>query len=106
MRKLIEDADKDLFVSAASMWEIATKVRLGKLPNARTFTSNLVANVVGEAFEQLDVTLAHANRAGSLLGALKDPFDRMLIAQSLLEALHIISIDRAFDEYGVKRLWS
>ena len=105
MRELVEDAGNDVFMSAASVWEIATKSRLGKLQSAMIFASNLIENIADEGFKPLSVTLSHANRAGSLSGTLKDPFDRMLIAQSLLESFPIMSTDRAFDDYRVKRIW-
>ena len=93
------------FVSAASAWEIATKVRLGKLPGAAAIASDIPGVLGREGFQPLPVTVEQGQRAGALPGPLQDPFDRMLIAQALLEALHLVSIERGFDAYGVARLW-
>jgi PIN domain nuclease of toxin-antitoxin system len=93
------------FVSAASAWEIATKVRIGKLPGAAGIASDIPSVLAREGFQPLAVTLEHGQRAGAMPGPLQDPFDRMLIAQALLEGLHLVSIEHAFDAYGVQRLW-
>jgi PIN domain nuclease of toxin-antitoxin system len=95
-----------VYVSAASAWEIATKLRLGRLPGARAIEGAMAAVVAREGFRELSITLSHAESAGGLPGPLQDPFDRILIAQSLIESLAIISADAAFDRYGVKRLWA
>ena len=58
-----------------------------------------------EGFQPLSATIDHAARAGALPGPLQDPFDRMLITQAMLEKLHLVTIERAFDAYGVLRLW-
>jgi PIN domain nuclease of toxin-antitoxin system len=93
------------FVSAASAWEIATKVRIGKLRGAAGIASDIPSVLAREGFQPLAVTLEHGQRAGAMPGPLQDPFDRMLIAQALLEGLHLVSIEHAFDAYGVQRLW-
>jgi len=94
-----------VFVSAASAWEIATKVRIGKLPGAAAIAPDIPGVIAREGFQPLAVTVEHGQRAGALAGPLRDPFDRMLIAQAMLENLHLVSIERAFDVYGVARLW-
>ncbi len=104
-RDLIADETNAILVSAASAWEIATKVRLGKLPGAAAVAADVGGAVASQGFLALSVTIPHAERAGSLAGPLRDPFDRMLIAQSLIENLPLISIEQAFDGYGVTRLW-
>lgn len=92
-------------VSAASAWEIATKVRLGRLPGAEELTADFRGFVLREGFAELDITLEHAVRAGLLPGPHKDPFDRMLIAQAQAYDLPIITNDRAFRDYGVRCIW-
>jgi len=104
-RDAIDDHRPRVFVSAASAWEIATKVRLGKLPGAAAIAADIPSVILTEGFEPLAVTVEHGQRAGGLPGPLQDPFDRMLIAQAMLENLHLVSIERAFDVYGVLRLW-
>ena len=104
-RKLIANKNNDILVSAASAWEIATKVRLGKLPIALDLAHDFTAHLQRERFETLPVSAQHGIRAGLLPGPHKDPFDRMLIAQALAENLAIVSNDVVFDGYGVKRVW-
>ncbi len=91
-------------MSAASAWEIATKQRLGKLPGAEAMT-DIAGDIAGQGFEELPIEVSDAERAGRLPGPHRDPFDRMLIAQALTRDLTIVSIDSAFDRYGVSRLW-
>jgi PIN domain nuclease of toxin-antitoxin system len=104
-RRLIAQSDSSIFISAASAWEIATKFRLGKLPTASELVQDFEGYVAGERFLGLPVSLEHGIRAGSLPGPLKDPFDRMLVAQAASEKLFIVSNERVFDQYGVRRIW-
>ena len=105
VRTAIADQDNAIFVSAASAWEITTKARLGKLPGAEAVAADVVGSVSSQGFSSLDITMRHAQRAGGLPGAHRDPFDRMLIAQAQLEDLTLVSNDAVFDAYGVSRLW-
>jgi PIN domain nuclease of toxin-antitoxin system len=93
------------FVSAANAWEITTKHRLGKLPSASELAADFEAVTRNASFEQLSISVAHASLAGKLEGTHRDPFDRMLIAQALLENLTLVSNETAFDRFGVSRLW-
>lgn len=86
-------------------WEIATKFRLGKLAHAARLAHDVPRYVGQEGFNEFPVTMAHAQRAGGLRGPDRDPFDRMLAAQALIEDLPIVSNDRVFDRFGVRRLW-
>jgi PIN domain nuclease of toxin-antitoxin system len=104
-RDLIEEKSNTSLVSAVSAWEIATKVRLGRLPAAAELVQNFVADLARERIDILAVTADHGIRAGLLPGPHQDPFDRMLIAQALAENIPIVSNDRALDGYGVRRLW-
>jgi PIN domain nuclease of toxin-antitoxin system len=104
-RRLMARGNSNLLVSAASAWEIATKVRLGKLPSATELVADFSGYLVREQLEALPVTVEHAVRAGLLPGPHKDPFDRMLIAQAQAENVPIISNDAAFDDYRVRRIW-
>jgi PIN domain nuclease of toxin-antitoxin system len=104
-RDTIDDRRGSVFVSAASAWEIATKVQIGKLPGAAAIAADILGVLLKEGFRPLAVTIEHGQRAGGLPGPLRDPFDRMLIAQAMLENLHLVSIERTFDAYGVLRLW-
>ena len=100
-----DDVQNEVFVSAASAWEIATKYRIGKLPNAAAVANDVAGTLAAEGFGELSVSIRHAQRAGGLVGHHRDPFDRMLIAQALLNDLTLVSNERAFDAYGVNRLW-
>jgi PIN domain nuclease of toxin-antitoxin system len=104
-RVLIADKTNVSIVSAVSAWEIATKVRLGRLPMATPLVKSFVQDLARERIEILAVMAEHGIRAGGLPGPHKDPFDRMLIAQALIEVVPIISNDNALDGYGAKRLW-
>lgn len=104
-RKAIADSDNEIFVSAATAWEVATKFRLGKLPGAATFAADISSYVASQGFVELAVRLVHGQIAGALPGPHRDPFDRMLIAQAVTENLVLISNESVFDAYGAKRLW-
>jgi PIN domain nuclease of toxin-antitoxin system len=104
-RKFISETENAAVVSAASAWEIATKVRLGKLPSAADLASDFVAYLEREGFEVLPISADHAIRAGLLPGPHKDPFDRMLIAQAQADSMPVVSNDVVFDDYGVRRIW-
>ena len=104
-REAIADETNNIFVSAASAWEIATKHRLGKLPGAALVAADVTGCVLGQGFLELPVTMHHGERAGALPGPHRDPFDRMLIAQAMLEDLVLVSNETAFDAYGARRLW-
>jgi PIN domain nuclease of toxin-antitoxin system len=104
-RRLIEAGGNELLVSAASAWEIATKVRLGKLPTGEELVGDLAGYLAQLGCEALPISFEHAVRAGGLPGEHRDPFDRMLIAQAQTENIPIISNDRIFDDYRVRRIW-
>jgi PIN domain nuclease of toxin-antitoxin system len=104
-RAAIADPSAKVFVSAASAWEITTKHRLGKLPGVAKLAADVAARVAAEKFRELDVTFAHAQHAGALQGSHKDPFDRLIAAQAVLERLVLVSNDGALDAFGVVRLW-
>ena len=100
----IAHQDNFVYVSAASAWEIATKQRLGKL-DAGVLSGQLAQIVAQQTFIALDISMDHAERAGALPGAHKDPFDRMLIAQAHAENLTLVSNESLFDGFGVARIW-
>ena len=101
----IADDDNDVLISAASAWEITIKHRKGKLPEADPLVSDMIGAIADQDFEELAVTVDDAVRAGALPGPLRDPFDRMLIAQALSRDLVLISNESVFDRYDVRRLW-
>lgn len=103
--RAIADEGNDILVSAASAWEITTKHRLGRLPEGATAALDVAASIASQGFEGLAISVADAERAGRLPGPHRDPFDRMLIAQTQGRSLAIVSVDAAFDSYAVQRLW-
>lgn len=104
-RRLVAAATNEIVVSAASVWEIATKARIGKLKHAGVVAADVPGHVVAQGFRAMPISMNHAQTAGSLPEPHRDPFDRMLIAQSQLERIPIISADEIFDRYGVNRVW-
>jgi len=104
-RKIIAKESNTLVVSAASAWEIATKVRLGRLPTAVELVRDFSGYLEQERFEILGISPEHGIRAGLLPGPHKDPFDRMLAAQAQAEDIPLVSNDQVFDGYGINRLW-
>lgn len=104
-RRVVAETKNTILVSAASAWEIATKVRLGKLPSATELLADFAGQLKREGFETLAISTSHAVRAGLLPGLHKDPFDRMLIAQAQEENIAILSNETLFDSYGVRRIW-
>lgn len=104
-RVVIDDEANVVHLSAASAWEIATKVRIGKLPHAERLAANLTRWIADQGFTPLPVTVEHGQRAGSLTGSHADPFDRMLIAQAQIEQLTLVSNETLFDAYGITRIW-
>lgn len=102
---IIRDPANDIFVSAASIWEVATKLRLGKLTFDRANGERLPGIVREQGFELISINAEHAHLAGWLQGSHNEPFDRMLAAQAQIERLSIVSRDRAFDALGVQRVW-
>jgi PIN domain nuclease of toxin-antitoxin system len=89
--RLLSDPAHEVYVSAASAWEVATKVRLGKLPGAEFLAQHFSNEMERQGFIPLPVMLEHGRRAGALPGSHKDPFDRMLIAQAQAENLRLVS---------------
>jgi len=104
-KKLIAQPDSIVFVSAVSAWEIATKFRLGRLPTASDLVQDFGGYLDRENFQSVPVSYDHAIHAGMLPGPHQDPFDRMLIAQAEIEKLFIVSNEKIFDRYGVRRIW-
>lgn len=102
---IIDDSTSEILVSAASAWEICTKHRLGKLPQAAVFSEQISTVIKRLQFKPLPISVEHGQLAGSLSGAHKDPFDRMLAAQSIIEDVPIATNDAAFLTMGCKVVW-
>jgi len=102
---LLADRANVLYVSSASAWEIATKHRLGRLPEASVLVQDMPGWFARAGLTELPISVSHAQRAGALPAPHRDPFDRMLAAQSLLEDVPIVGRDEAFLDFGVKLVW-
>ena len=104
-RVAIANPENEVFVSAASAWEIATKYRLGRLPGAAIVAADIASAVASQGFVELPINIRDGQTAGGLPAIHKDPFDRMLIAQAIAADMVIVSNEDLFNAYGVARLW-
>ena len=104
-KQRIEDPANHKWVSVASCWEIAIKAGLGKLRLGEPTTTFLPRELATNHFSLLRIELAHATLVETLPPHHKDPFDRLLVAQVLLEGMLLVSADAIFDQYGVIRIW-
>lgn len=104
-KALIEEPSHKKFVSIATCWEISIKAGLGKLGLTEPASVLLARELPRNNLVLLDIKLEHATAVETLPKHHRDPFDRLLIAQALSEAIPIVSVDAAFDPYGVPRLW-
>ena len=99
------DAGNELLLSPASYWEIAIKVSLGKYTLHEDFEAFMERQTVYSEFTLLPISIKHAALVAALPFHHKDPFDRMLIAQAMVEQVPVLTTDRAFDLYPVQRIW-
>lgn len=104
-REAIADQKNVILVSAASAWEIATKVRLGKLPGAEKLEREYLEVMVDAGYTLLDLDTATALRAGRMTAEHRDPFDRMIAAQAIGQDVPVLSPDSQLDQFGVRRIW-
>jgi PIN domain nuclease of toxin-antitoxin system len=104
-RTAIADESNVIFVSAATAWEIATKVRLGKLDEAAGACDRFTELVAADGFSLMPIEASHALKAGSYRVPHRDPFDRMLAAQSALEGMKLVTQDPAFKQFGTDMYW-
>lgn len=102
---MIAAADNTVCVSAVSAWEVATKNRIGKWPDVETIVQEFPSLLRRSRFASLSISVEHAQAAGALAGSHRDPFDRMLIAQSKAEGVQLISRDAVFLDFGVDVIW-
>lgn len=104
-RTLIEDGMNDVFLSVASLWEMAIKISLGRLQLAQAFETFIPQQVSLNRIEVLGITISHTAKVATLSFHHRDPFDRLLIAQALVAQMPIVSRDPEFDAYDITRLW-
>ena len=104
-REFIANTANRLLVSAASAWEISTKVRTGQLAIASDLERNFLSRMQEAGYEVLPIEASVALRAGRMAGAHGDPFDRMIAAQALELDFPVIGSDAQLDSFGVQRIW-
>lgn len=103
--EIISDERNEILVSAASAWEIATKVRLGKLPGAEILEREFLEAMDDAGYTLLAIDAESALRAGRLTGEHRDPFDRMIAAQAIGTDTPVLSSDSKLDFFGIRRIW-
>ena len=104
-KALIRDPANDVSVSVASCWEMAIKSGIGKLKLAEPCSMLLARELPANMINLLPIELEHATSVESLPHHHRDPFDRLIIAQSISESLTVVGADTVFDQYGVTRIW-
>lgn len=105
VRALIDDEDNKILFSTASVWEMAIKQSIGKLSFYLPFEVFIKQQLSLNDFNLLDIKINHLAVVATLPFHHRGPFDRLLIAQSLVEKIPILSVDSAFDAYPIERLW-
>lgn len=103
--ELFLDKQNDLYLSIASIWEMAIKSSLGKLTFHKPLEAYILDVLQENSIQQLSINFRHVTRVSTLPFHHRDPFDRLLISQALEEKIAILSCDHFFDDYGVQRLW-
>jgi len=104
-QRIVEDTENDRLISYASLWEIAIKTSIDKLPLHEPFETLIPSELHRLWIFPFDFSLEHLTRIITLPFHHNDPFDRMLIAQAMVEGVPILSVDKVFDAYEVQRLW-
>ena len=104
-RALIEDPANERLLSVASLWEIAIKTSFGKLTLSAPFDELIPAQLKLNGIDLLNIKVDHLSTLTTLPFHHRDPFDRLIIAQAIVEKLPVISLDGTFDAYGVTRHW-
>ena len=102
---LLQDPSHDRLVSAESLWEIAIKFSLGRLPLSLPYRQWMDKAIADLGLILLPITLDHAERQASLPWHHRDPFDRLIVAQTQFEGLPVVSADAKLDIYGITRIW-
>ncbi len=104
-KKLFLNKSNDIYLSAASIWEMAIKISLGRLTLDEPLESFIETHAVGNNIKILDIKSKHLYKIENLPFHHRDPFDRIIIAQCMIENYFIVGSDKAFDSYPVSRVW-
>lgn len=105
LRQSLESPETEFVISAVCVWEIATKVRRGRWPEAAAIMANLSLVLATSAYSPLAINIEHARMAGNFAWHHRDPFDRILAAQSQIEGIPLVSADPVFDALGIAVMW-
>jgi len=105
VKRLFLKPENQFYLSIASVWEIAIKVNLGKLDIVQPIAPFILGQLQENEISLLDIRFQHAVKVVELPLHHRDPFDRILIAQSLVEDIPLLSKDKVFDAYGIQRTW-
>lgn len=104
-RSAIGNPENEVFVSAATAWELGTKVRRGRWPEAERLVIEFHDLLTAEGFELLAITTRHGLLAGGLAGDHSDPFDRMLVAQARIDGMSLVTLDPSIISLGAPTIW-
>jgi PIN domain nuclease of toxin-antitoxin system len=104
VKQLIENPNNTSYISIASLWEMSIKISIGKLTIKRDFKA-MLSDLANSGIEILPISFEHVLKSGFLPFHHRDPFDRMIIAQSMCENMKLLSADVIFDEYCGHRVW-
>ena len=104
-RAELSDTENELYLSPASYWELAIKISIGKYNLTEPLAAFVKREIVANNLKVLPINVDHTAEISTLPFHHKDPFDRMLVAQSMVENFPLVSRDTIFDQYGVVRIW-
>jgi PIN domain nuclease of toxin-antitoxin system len=102
---LIKDPRNTIFISAASMWEVATKTRIGKLAHGALILDQWIKRLEEDGFIEVSINSIHSRKAGLFPGEHRDPFDRMIAAQGLIEGMKVLTPDPGIRSFGADTYW-
>lgn len=105
VKKLFLDEQNEIFVSVASLWEIAIKVSLKRLELGQSLNDFYLKHIIGNKIRLLDIKVGHLAVLETLEFHHRDPFDRLIVCQSIFEKIPILSSDKVFSNYPIKRIW-
>ncbi|MBV6421865.1 MAG: hypothetical protein DAHOPDDO_03153 [Ignavibacteriaceae bacterium] len=104
-RKIFLDEENEIFISVASLWEIAIKVSLKRLNLGQTLNEFYIRHIVGNKIRLMDIKVEHLAELEYLEFHHRDPFDRLIISQAIVEKIHLLSKDKVLSKYPIKRIW-
>jgi PIN domain nuclease of toxin-antitoxin system len=104
VKRLIEDSENSSYISIASLWEMSIKISLGKLSIDKDF-KYIIQDLTESGINLLPISFDHILMSSALPFHHRDPFDRIIVAQSLCEGMKLLSVDTIFDQYSSDRIW-